>query len=98
MMGTHCVAALLLTVRLIRQNLAAIMLLMSPMLHQISWGTYTELFAVLASEVSHEGASCNVLPWGRVHKEANCLRKETLEAMKPEAKGDRDYGNKLWDW
>lgn len=79
-------------------NSAAAMLSLSPLLHETKSGVYTELFAGLAPDVAREGAGCYVVPWGRVRKDADCPRKDILEAMKREAEGGKGYGKKLWDW
>ncbi|KAJ2987800.1 hypothetical protein NUW58_g4309 [Xylaria curta] len=56
-------------------------------------GAYTELFAGISGEVNeHSGAW--IVPWGRIEN----IRRDLLEASRPEEEGGTGIARKFWIW
>ncbi|KAK2060122.1 NAD(P)-binding protein [Colletotrichum caudatum] len=67
-------------------------------LHETRYGGYTELYAGLSPEISPETNGAYVVPWGRIRPDADCPRKDLLDAMRSEAEGGTGHAAKFWDW
>ncbi|KAJ9150419.1 NAD(P)-binding protein [Pleurostoma richardsiae] len=63
-------------------------------LHPPRYGAYTELFAGLSPDVTVEKSGEWIVPWGRFLP----IRKDLLDASKPEAEGGTGIGLKFWEW
>ncbi|KAI5927099.1 hypothetical protein F4810DRAFT_707046 [Camillea tinctor] len=68
------------------------------MMHDTVYGSYTELFAGLSSDVKPEDYKNLILPWGRVCPIDVAWRQDIPKAMKPKDEGGLGYGQKLWEW
>ncbi|KAM0271688.1 hypothetical protein ACHAQH_008975 [Verticillium albo-atrum] len=71
------------------------MLFLRPLLHEVKYGAYTELYAGLAPGVSN---GAYVIPWGRTREEGEVPRKDLVMSMKKEEDGGLGYDEKFWQW
>ncbi|KAK1990578.1 NAD(P)-binding protein [Colletotrichum falcatum] len=67
-------------------------------LHETRYGGYTELYAGLSPEISLENNGAYVVPWGRIRPDAECPRKDLVDAVKSVAEGGTGHAASFWDW
>ncbi|PGG95895.1 hypothetical protein GX51_08074 [Blastomyces parvus] len=65
-----------------------------PMQYPPVLGAYTELYAGLSPDVTDKEPGNWIIPWGRVAS----VRKDLIEATKPEAEGGNGTALKFWEW
>ncbi|KAI0965999.1 NAD(P)-binding protein [Xylaria arbuscula] len=73
-------------------------ILNATMLHETTYGAYTELYAGLSPDLKPEDYVNYVMPWGRVGAIDVAWRQDVVKAMNPEDEGGLGYGQKLWEW
>ncbi|TFK75604.1 NAD(P)-binding protein [Pluteus cervinus] len=66
-----------------------------PLLHTPVLAAYTELYAGLSEDITVEKNGCYVIPWGRI---ATNVRKDLLDAMKPEEEGGSGRAKEFWEF
>ncbi|KAG5297429.1 short-chain dehydrogenase [Histoplasma ohiense] len=79
---------------LFRHRWLLLQLLMRPMQFPPVFGAYTELFAGLSPDVTDKEPGNWIIPWGRVAP----VRKDLVEAIKPETDGGNGTARKFWEW
>lgn len=77
---------------------ALTMFFIAPLLHEPTFGGYTELYVGLSLDITLEKNGAYVIPWGRLRPDEACPRKDIIHAMAPEEQGGLGYTKKLWEW
>lgn len=69
--------------------------ILSFILHETIYGSYTELFAGLSPDVTASRNGAWIAPWGRF---APSLREDLVASLKTEAEGGTGVAAKFWEW
>ncbi|KAH0427458.1 short-chain dehydrogenase [Colletotrichum camelliae] len=75
-----------------------VMMILGPLMYETKMGGCTELYSGLSSEVSLETSGCYVIPFGRIRADADCPRKDLINAMKAEDEGGLGLVAAIWAW
>ncbi|KAI1300786.1 NAD(P)-binding protein [Xylaria venustula] len=73
-------------------------ILNATMLHETTYGAYTELYAGLSPDLKPEDYVNFIIPWGRVGAIDVAWRQDIVKAMRPKDEGGLGYGRRLWEW
>jgi len=85
---------------------AITMFLISPLLHEAQFDTYTGLYAGLLSYITHQTNGAYIIPWGRIREDKDCSRKDIIKPISTKVawnilqnfgSGARNNGNHMFE-